>query len=590
MKALRATQRSFFLLAACFLWCCHASGAAIRAIDIRGNSIVTAREILAWLTLKPQLPYDSAIAAIDIVRIRDEYRRRGFLAADVRLDAASRDQPSAVDIIITIAEGKQTVVGTLTLSGNTLLAAEDLLRHFDTRPGAPLDPVIFEQDIDNLLSRYEQHGFPFAHCTIHHIDIHHGDEQDSLDIVLAITEGPQITIDEIRVEGNKETDPAVVVRETRILSGELFNPQKVDAIKPRLKRLNIFSEVAEPELYVRNDTSGILIKVQEGTTNTFDGVLGYIPASTSDEAGYLTGLVSITMRNLFGTGRKLSFRWTREDRFSQELAVRYLEPWVFQLPANIGGGFLQRQQDSSYVRRALDLKVELMLSEELSLAGILNSENVIPSASDTNFRRVFRSSILSVGAEIHYDTRDDAISPTAGARYRTDYQYGTKRYSNVPAPVAAQLAAQASVQRFTFDLDVYVRTFERQVLALSVHGREVQTAQPEEGEMFRLGGSRTLRGFREHQFLGSRIGWVNTEYRFLLARRSFFFGFVDAGYYLRPADDVRHLPKTDAFKYGYGIGIQLETGLGVLGVSFALGSDTPSFSNGNIHFGLINEF
>ena len=108
--------------------------------------------------------------------------------------------------------------------------------------------------------------------------------------------------------------------------------------------------------------------------------------------------------------------------------------------------------------------------------------------------------------------------------------------------------------------------------------------------MFRLGGARTLRGFKESQFIGSRVGWTNLEYRFLLARRSFFFGFIDGGYYFRPEDVVRAIQKADAFKYGYGLGIQLESGLGVLGVSFAIGSDSPSFSGGKIHFGLINDF
>ena len=107
--------------------------------------------------------------------------------------------------------------------------------------------------------------------------------------------------------------------------------------------------------------------------------------------------------------------------------------------------------------------------------------------------------------------------------------------------------------------------------------------------MYRFGGMRTLRGYRESQFLGSRVAWSNTEYRFILARRSFFYVFVDGGYYLRPADDVRGIARTDAFKYGYGLGLQLETGLGNLGVSFALGQG-DSFSNGKIHFGLINEF
>ncbi len=591
MNAARTKRFLTILSVHIILWCSPAPAATIRSIEIRGNTAFTAREILGWLSSAPRLPYNQTVAANDVLRVRDAYLRQGFLAVEVGHTVVPSDGDTAhVDFILTITEGRQTLIGTITLRGNNHLPTDELLRQFDVRPGSVPDASVLERDVENLLIRYERAGYPFAQCTVEHLAVRAGEEHDSLDILLAIDEGRRVTIDEIRVEGNKETDPAVVVRETRIAEGEVFNPTKIDAIKGRLMRLNIFSDVSEPEVYVRNERSGLLIKVQEGSTNTFDGVIGYIPGGTADESGYVTGLVSVSMRNLFGTGRKLSFRWAREDRFSQELAVRYLEPWVFQLPANIGGGFLQRQQDSSYVRRVLDLKAEVMISEELSVAGVFNSESVIPSASDTLFRRVFQSSIVSFGSELVYDTRDDPYSPTSGARYRTDYQYGRKRFSKVPASLAAQIPARVSVQRFTFDLDFYLSTFRRQVLAVGVHGRELQSGHPEEGEMFRFGGSRSLRGFRENQFLGARIGWTNTEYRFLLARRSYFFGFLDAGYYLRPADDLRGIPKSDAFKYGYGIGMQVETGLGVLGVSFALGSDTPSFSSGTVHFGLINEF
>jgi outer membrane protein insertion porin family len=40
---------------------------------------------------------------------------------------------------------------------------------------------------------------------------------------------------------------------------------------------------------------------------------------------------------------------------------------------------------------------------------------------------------------------------------------------------------------------------------------------------------------------------------------------------------------------GYGFGIKIETGIGVLGVSFALAKG-DSFSDGKIHFGIVNEF
>ncbi len=578
-------------LVSCF-YSLASSNTTIRSINIEGNTAFTSREILEWLTSKPATQFSQTFLANDVGRIRDNYRRSGRLAAEIMHQVRFSNDSANVDIELTIAEGRQTVVGSMILRGNQQIFSEDILALFDLKSGVPLEESILEKDIDGMLARYERLGYPFARCKLEQLTHRMGEENDTLDILIAIDEGQRVTIDEIKIEGNKETEPSVIVRETRIDSGEVFNPVKVDAIKSRLKRLNIFADVGDPELYERRDKNGLLIKVQEGSTNTFDGVIGYVPGATADQSGYLTGLVSISMRNLFGTGRKLSFRWAREDRSSQELGVRYLEPWIFNVPANIGGGFLQRQQDSTYVRRVLDFKAELMVSEELSISGLFNSESVIPSANDSSFSRVFESSIVTVGAELQYDTRDDALSPTSGARYRTEYQYGRKRLSRIPVSLQSQVESRNTLQRFTIDLDFYQSTFTRQVLAVGVHGRELRTSQPEEGEMFRFGGSRTLRGFRENQFVGSRLAWSNVEYRFLLARRSFLFGFLDGGYYFLPGSAVRNsiIPKSDGFKYGYGIGVQLETGLGVLGVSFALGSDNPSFSSATVHFGIINEF
>jgi len=111
----------------------------------------------------------------------------------------------------------------------------------------------------------------------------------------------------------------------------------------------------------------------------------------------------------------------------------------------------------------------------------------------------------------------------------------------------------------------------------------------ENSDLYRLGGTNSLRGYREGQFLGSRIFWSNLEYRALLTIRSYGFIFFDTGYYLRPGEPDRNIDKSEDFLYGYGLGLNLETALGVLRVSYALGKG-DTFSDGKIHFGILNEF
>ncbi len=557
----------------------------ITSILFQNHPAFTAREIAGWLFTRPQERYSPERLQSDLITIRDRYRAAGFYGAEVMLaECLFSADTSTVDLTINIVEGKQTVFAGIRVLGGTQPGTGAFAALLESKVGDPVNVRVLEGDISALLDRYDRYGFALADCRIDSVAIRHGDQVDSAEVFVKVSEGPRFLIDEVRVEGNKETQTAVILREARLQPGEPFDPARASAIRQRLMRLNIFSQVSEPALYMRGDRGGLLIQVQEGSTNTFDGVVGYIPGSVAGEGGTFTGMVTIVMRNLFGTGRKMNLRWQKEDRTTQDLALAYTEPWLFGLPVNVGAEFQQRRQDTTYVRQAGRLRAELMVSEELSVSVVGGSESVIPS-SDTLTTRVPRSSMLTIGGEALYDTRDDLYNPARGARYRADYHFGRKRVNESPGAVPVT----ASVQRFGLDLEFYISPFARQVIAMGLHGRQVQGGSIDDSELFRFGGANTLRGYRENQFVGARVAWTNTEYRLVVGRQSFLYGFFDTGYYSRPGSVVRSTPGSEAFHFGYGIGMRFDTPLGNLGVSFALGKG-DSFAQGKVHFGILNEF
>jgi outer membrane protein insertion porin family len=65
--------------------------------------------------------------------------------------------------------------------------------------------------------------------------------------------------------------------------------------------------------------------------------------------------------------------------------------------------------------------------------------------------------------------------------------------------------------------------------------------------------------------------------------------FFDSGYYFREAEPERGVGSLEDFIFGYGVGLTVETGIGLLGVSFAL-AQGDSFGDGKFHFGILNEF
>ena len=565
----------------------------ITAIDVLGCTRFSVTDVNSWLSPFVRQPFlAGSLDAITGV-LRDRYRSDGFYEAVATLNSATYSaDSSSVMLSLSVSEGRQAVIASVALRGANAFEQTVLLALLESRAGHVLEAGTLEGDIAALLDHYEHAGYALASCSVEDILLTPAEDVDSAAVVLLLDEGPHVVIDEVRVEGNKETRTGVILRETRIGAGETYNPVRIAAIRSRLNRLNIFSRVDEPELYMSGTHSGLLLRVEEGKTNTFDGIAGYTPGVNPGDDGYLTGMVTIGMRNLFGTGRKMNLHWQKEDRHSQDLGVGYVEPWMFGWPVNAGAEFQQRRQDSTYVRQSGTFKLELMASEELSLSLIGTTESVIPS-SDTVTARVPRSTSLGGGAEVLYDTRDDFYSPQSGARYRADYHFARRRV----AATAVSAAVNANIQRYGVDLELYVSPFTRQVIAVSVQvvlagagvSRQVQGSGPDESQMFRFGGAQTLRGYRENQFLGSRLAWTNAEYRLLLGRHTFLYGFIDTGYYFRPGDERTALPSTEAFHYGYGIGLRFDTPLGNMGVSFALGKG-DSFAQGKIHVGVIGDF
>jgi outer membrane protein insertion porin family len=145
------------------------------------------------------------------------------------------------------------------------------------------------------------------------------------------------------------------------------------------------------------------------------------------------------------------------------------------------------------------------------------------------------------------------------------------------------------VERFSVDMEYYLSLFTKQVLLLGFHGKKITSSHLEQSDLYQIGGTNTVRGYRENQFFGSQIVWSNVEYRFLTGRYSSVFGLADAGYFSRPPDVLRSILSQEKFLYGYGIGARIETALGILRISYALG-EGDGFSTGKIHFGIASDF
>ena len=465
------------------------------------------------------------------------------------------------------------------LAGVHLLAADSLVHIRELRDlQRSRDLLRLERNIEEALQALGEHGYPFAQIRIDTLRARTDEDKPVFELTLKLTENQQAFIDTIAVSGNSLTRRKVIIRELPVRAGDLYRQSRIDAIPDELMRLGYFKAVAEPELVRLPDGRLLLhIGIEEGNTNVLNGVAGYNPA-TETQPGYVTGLLDLQFGNLMGTGRKVLAKWEKRSQQTQELDMRYREPWVLGYPLHIEGGFRQLIQDTLYVERRTEFSLAWPVVRQVRVVATGARYSITPDSIGVALLNLPSSRSVATGAGLTYDSRDDLLNPSRGAYFSTVIENISKTIEGDSA-----LAGKFNQKKITMDADWFQPLWRFQVLAVGVHLRQITSSEGSVPitEQFRFGGATTLRGYREEQFRGARVFWVNTEYRYLLSRRSRAFVFFDLGYYARA--------EVEEFKRSFGFGVRLETRLGIIGVDYGLG-EGDSILQGKVHVRLLNRF
>ncbi len=560
----------------------------IHDIQIIGQKYFSNQEIHEILSLR-----QGAVFALENIRwqleaLLQEYRSQGFYLASIDSVTIQIDSvQQQANLKIFLQEGSRLKIESLNIKGLTPEETKTWYRQFETRPGKDFDENLLKEDINAGLKLAGNNGYPLAEVRIDSLRFGN-DPGKMLKLILRVETGYLIKIDEITVQGNHITREKVIQREIRIKKGETYQQTKIAKLPRQLMRLGFLKEVQPPQIYIKEDgRSGLLVTVQEGNANQFDGVVGYTPG-TLTRKGYFTGLLNLALGNLLGTGRKVSANWHKKDRQSQSLAFSYFEPWVLGFPLHTSFQFNQFIQDTTYIQRNWNGEVQFPLSDNFYTFGRIGWQGVFPDSLGMALFNIppSRSNNFTVG--LVYDTRDDLLNPRKGLYFHTSVEVARKK--NEAIKIQEEVLAEKihDLRRIGFDFSFFVPISGHQVLSTNLFGRQITSSEKDIPipEHFRLGGTRTLRGYREEQFHGTRIAWMNLEYRYLLGRRSRVFAFGDVGYFARPADPEE---KIEDYKVSYGFGFRLETRLGIMGVDYGLGEGS-GLLGGLIHVGLINEF
>ena len=450
----------------------------------------------------------------DIRSIEGLYRTNGFL--QVKVNAAVQDdylgKIGNLRVVINIDEGPQTLVGKLTIQGNSSVPDAILRSLIVATDGQPYSEANVASDQTQVTNYYFNHGFPDVAFQASAKPMR--DNPTRMDLTYKITEGPQEFVDKILISGLHYTKGFLVDREISVRPGDPISQEDMLESQRRLYDLGIFNAV---EMAVQNPDGtathkNINYQFIEARRYTFTYGLGFEvqtgqPAGTTAPQGN-TGASArvsfdVTRLNFRGRDHTITLQ-TRYGNLQKRVLMSYSAPRWFDFK-NLTMSLTAFYDDTFDVRtfeaRRLEGSAEIKqsVSKATTLFYRFTYRRVsIPENSlviDSNLIPLFSQPVrVGIPAFTYIrDTRDDPTESHKGA------------FTTFDAGVASGFfGSQANFSRFLAQNSTYYQFHKKRwVFARSTRvGFEEPFSSTDFiplPERFFAGGSNSLRAFGINQ-------------------------------------------------------------------------------------------
>lgn len=461
-----------------------------------------------------------------------------------------------------------------------------------------VDKKIFKYDQirriqEKILQNCENNGYPFASIRLDSIIL----IDNSFTASLHLEKNKAITIDSVLLRGKATIAQVYINSYIGINPGDVYDESRISKISNRLRELPFVTENRPNRVLFTNKETKLELFLENKKASQFDGVIGLLPDDNNPGKFTLTGEAHLKLQNSLKRGEIIEFNWKQLPGKTQNLKIHGLYPFLLNTPLGLDGNLALYKKDSTYVDVTKNLGVQYSFTGNNFIKAFVNDKesdlqstrgleniSVLPPYADI--------SILTYGLTFHYEELDYRLNPRKGIQLETTASTGNKtiRKNSAINPILYDsLRLRSTNYQAELAVDVFIPLGGRHVLNVGNIDGYMYNPEIFINELFRIGGLKSLRGFDEESIYASAFSIGKIEYRYLLEQNSFLFAFFNGAWY---ENRNRSGFLTDT-PFGFGAGIDFETKLGIMSVSYALGKqfDNPIyFRTGKIHFGIVNYF
>lgn len=408
---------------------------AISRVTVQGNSHFSSSAVVKAMSTRPEGfwwwrkgEYDDDKLRGDIQeRLPKFYGEHGYVDFQVLDDTLLvNDSTGKAELVLKVSEGEPYHVGTFEIVGNRRFSTDELqdLFPFKTEQrtgvlgmgGTTRGPAVFSQAkwddaTTGLYTRYHNEGYIYAQVRNDVIRRTGADGKPMVDLRWVINEGQPAIINKVEIAGNDITHERVIRDAIVLIPGDVFRQDALIRSYQNISNLGFFNQpLPYPETPQANDQGDVDVVFHVTEKHTGNVNFG---ASVGQGTG-LGGFLGLEEPNLFGMGKRGKFQWQfgknindfdvsftdpaiRESRISGTLdahntRLRYNIGDLGQLRrrgASVQFGFpvLHDRYARLFVSYGLDEQTVQGASSNLAFSSVFNCNNCLRSTFGVSLMR-----------------------------------------------------------------------------------------------------------------------------------------------------------------------------------------------------------
>ncbi len=276
----------------------------------------------------------------DKQNILSRYSELGYRDAIIVKDSVSRYDENSVDVYLKIEEGNQYHLRNVNWVGNSVFSTAALSEALQLKAGDVYNQKLLDErlmtDETSIHKEYYNKGYVWSRPVPVELSV----ENDSVDLEIRITEGPQATINKVTIAGNDRLYEEVIRRELRTLPGALFSMRDLERSFREIGQMGHFDpEKINPRIVddPQNATVDINWELVSKSNDQVELSAGW--GQTGVIGKVALKFTNFSMRNLFskdanrrgiipqGDGQTVTLSAQSNGRYYQAYSLSFYDPW-----------------------------------------------------------------------------------------------------------------------------------------------------------------------------------------------------------------------------------------------------------------------